>query len=241
MVIATASLALLLLVREPPLEQIAPGDRDPGNTAEQISEPDDTDAAGPVIEQAGIRDKEASAADQLTHRRGQSKVTKQLAPERDEPAKATTQLHPADKTAEAPEALSKRAEGRQTKVSEVEGQDRCDDPDLSDELREYCAHVIETRAEEFVRPDPLSLTEEQKLSTEQPTLTGKKSIDTVSRRLSEDAEPSDLIEQGVAAVVYDSTLDQIDRGDSTQPEVPREPFSGQSVLIGPIANTQSGP
>ena len=240
MVMITASLALLLLVLEPPLEQIAPGDREPANAAEQIAAPEEADASRPVIEQAVSRDDKAGSADQLTRDRGEAKPSEQLAPEKAEPARMTKQLHPADKTAEAPEALSERAEGHQTKVMEVEGRDQCDDPDLSDELREYCAHVIETRAEEFVRPDPLTLTEEQKLSTEQPTLTGKKSIDTVSRRLSEDAEPGDLIEQGVAAVVYDSTLDQIDRGDSPQPEVPREPFSGQSVLIGPIANTQSG-
>ena len=237
MVLASASLALLLLVPEPPLEQIAPGGREPENTAEQISRPEETDVSRPAIEQAGIRDEETTSADQLTHRRGEAKVAKQLAPERDEPVKATTQLHPADKTAEPPEALSKRAEGRQTKVSEVDGKDRCDDPDMSDELREYCAHVIETRAEEFIRPDPLLLTEDQKRLTERPTLTGKKSIDIVTRRLSDDGDPVDLFEQGIAAVVYDSTLDTIDSPDD---ESSPEPFSEQSVLIESIANSQSG-
>jgi hypothetical protein len=237
MAMLTTSLALLVLLSEPQLEQITPGGREPVSAASQISGREEASVSPPLIQQTGARNGETASAEQVTRSRGDSRASEQLAPEGDKAAEKTAQLHSADKTAEPPTALSKRTEGRTAKVVEVKGKDRCDEPDLPDDLRDYCAHVIETRAEEFVRPDPLELTEEQKLTTEQPQLTGKKSIDTVSRRLSEDAEPSDIAEQGVAAVVYDSTLNRI---EDQQPDTPHEPFSGQSVLIESVVTAQPG-
>jgi hypothetical protein len=81
--------------------------------------------------------------------------------------RAPAQLYKGARTAQPSEALSKPSEGRTGQVTPVHGKDRCDRESGDEHKRAACARVIETRSAEFARPDPATLSPEQRLLVEQ--------------------------------------------------------------------------
>jgi hypothetical protein len=104
-------------------------------------------------------------------------------------------------TAEAPAPLSRPADGRTVATTRVAGHDRCDSAKTS--RTPVCARVIESRAGDYVHPDPLLLSPEQRLLVDQRLRAGQSSGSPFTPRPSDadQADPATLQGQTVAAIV----------------------------------------
>jgi hypothetical protein len=165
---------------ETPIEQVSTGTRDvatPLGTATLVDAP---------VQQLSSANERDSAPTQLTDA------------ERD--AKAPQQLYRGGPTAQPPQALSRRSEGRTGAVDRVEGEDACDPADEA-EKAQVCDRVIETRAAEFVRPDPTTLSPEQRLLIQQRLREDPTSGANAARRLARDGDADSLQGLGVASIV----------------------------------------
>jgi len=114
--------------------------------------------------------------------------------------RSPTQLDAGGRSAEAPEALSQRSEGRTGAIERVAGSDRCNQPQTDPAIVRACARAIETRAAEFARPDPPPLSPEQRLLVEQRLQEGRSTAKTAVRRLAEEGEANTAEGQAVASV-----------------------------------------
>lgn len=72
------------------------------------------------------------------------------------------QVNQSGRTAQAPDDLSSRSDGRPTGEARIGGHDRCE-PGSSHAASATCRSVIESRADQFERPEPSPLTAEQRL------------------------------------------------------------------------------
>jgi len=113
------------------------------------------------------------------------------------------QLYSGGRTAQPSAPLSTPAEGRNTAVSAVEGDDRCD-PRLAAEgpLPAQCSRVIETRSAEFARPAPTPLSPEQRILIENQAQ-AEASAGAI-RRLSTRGDANAFPDQALASTVLDS-------------------------------------
>lgn len=222
--------ALLLTGATDPIEQIGGPRRVDEGSPSQVEREARTAA---VDQAAAAGGQPAVAADQLGPAARQVQPGQQLAPRGLKARAGTSQLTSPDKGAEPPQPLTARAEGRNTAVAPVAGKDRCDGVEAG-KLSDICVNVIETRAAEFVRADPTVLSPEQKLLTEQPKATENRSLDLAARRLANDGLPLNVIEQGVAATVYDARREQ----GEEQAKLPSEESAAAiSAVLGAIAGT----
>lgn len=117
--------------------------------------------------------------------------------------RGAAQLYTGGRTAQPSEPLSRPSEGRTAAVTRVEGQDRCD-PGAQNAQRaaRACAAVIENRAAEFTRPNPATLSPEQRLLAEQRSREGVATTRDATRRLARSGEDIASGEaQAVASVV----------------------------------------
>lgn len=222
-------LILLLAGATDPVEQIGETARVKEGAPVQV----DHEARRTSVDQAAAGGKPTVAAEQLAPPSHQVQPGQQLAPRGLKARSATSQLTTGRKSADPPQALTARAEGRNTRVAPVVGEDRCDRL-AAGKIVDICVNVIETRAAEFVRADPTVLSPEQKLLTEQPKAAENRSLDLATRRLANDGLPLGAIEQGVVATVYDARREQVDE----QPKVPSEEAAAAiSAVLGAIAGT----
>lgn len=105
------------------------------------------------------------------------------------------------RTAEAPAPLSRPADGRTVATTRVAGHDRCDP--ARENRAQACARVIENRAGEYARPDPLTLSPEQRLLVDQRLRAGQPSGSPFTPQPldADKADPATLQGQTVAAIV----------------------------------------
>lgn len=116
------------------------------------------------------------------------------------------QLYRGGRTAQPSAPLSTPAEGRNTAVSAVQGDDRCD-PQLAAQapLPEQCSRVIETRSAEFAPPAPTPLSPEQRILIENQAQ-AEASAGAI-RRLSTRADANAFSDQALASTVLDAAQD----------------------------------
>jgi hypothetical protein len=128
---------------------------------------------------------------------------------------APDQLYRGGRTAQPAEPLSRPGEGRTSAVTPVGGQDRCDPAAAGRGEATGCERVIETRASEFQRIEPV-LSAEQRLLTEQRLREQSASAGEAARRLAAPGgDPDSLEEQGIASLVLSNP--QPMRPDEEQP------------------------
>lgn len=155
-------------------------------------------------------------------------ATTQINPE-GRSAPATDQLSRIGKTAQAPQPLSAPSEGRKSTVERVAGEDRCD-PAAPKQPRSKCAKVIENRSAEFARPDPRTLSPEQRLLLEQEVREAGLDPVTGARRLAATGEAESLAAMGVAAVVLrDDEVPKKSKADE-------DPAKAAAEIVGAILN-----
>ena len=113
------------------------------------------------------------------------------------------QLYRGGRTAQPSAPLSTPAEGRNTAVSAVQGDDRCD-PQLAAQapLPAQCSRVIETRSAEFAPPAPTPLSPEQRILIENQAQ-AEASAGAI-RRLSTRGDANAFSDQALASTVLDS-------------------------------------
>ena len=99
---------------------------------------------------------------QLTAEGESVSTARQLTSERPSP-RAPAQLYKGKRTAQASDPLSRPADGRTGAIDRVEGKDRCDPAAERKKTTVDCANVIETRADEFARPETTPLSPEQRI------------------------------------------------------------------------------
>jgi hypothetical protein len=136
--------------------------------------------------------------------------TRQLT-DADRDAKAPVQLYEGGPTAQPPQALSQRSEGRTGSVTPVEGDDACDAAEAdTPEKAKLCRRVIETRAAEFRRPDPTQLSPEQRLLIQQRLREGSTTA-SATRRLVSDGDADSMEGLAVASIVLGSPQSREER------------------------------
>ena len=143
----------------PSLAQTVPERPDPAppaSTIEQIPA-----ASGPILTDPPVA-RTTAPPPQLTAESESASPAHQLTSERRSP-RATSQIYKGKKTAQSSEPLSRPADGRTGSVERVEGNDRCDPAAEQKNPSRDCAHVIETRAAEFARPETTPLSPEQRI------------------------------------------------------------------------------
>lgn len=142
------------------------------------------------------------------------------------------QVYRGSRSAAAADPLSRPRDGRTGAVARVEGQDRCD-PQAAGSARNVsaCANVIETRSEEFRRPDVVALSPEQRLLIEQRAR--ERSGASAARRIGAGTvNPDSLDDQAIAAITLDRPA-----GPEPAPDQPAQPLpSGADALINAIVN-----
>lgn len=150
-------------------------------------------------------------------------------------APSAEQLSKVGRTAQPPQALSRRSEGRPSGVERLAGADRCDpaQPHLS---RTTCARVIENRSAEFARPDPATLSPEQRLLLEQEVREGALDPVTGARKLARTGQA----EESLAAMGVASTIMQ-PQADTPEQRKPDEDVSKAVEIIGAIINQPLAP
>lgn len=112
-----------------------------------------------------------------------------------------TQLYTGGRTAQPSEPLSRPSQGRTGAVARVEGDDRCD-PAADARRVKACERVIETRSAEFVRPDPTTLSPEQRLLIDQRLREAPATARSGARRLASSGDDAESEEtQAVASLV----------------------------------------
>jgi hypothetical protein len=114
----------------------------------------------------------------------------------------TMQLSKDGRSAQAPEGLSRPAEGRTAVVERVTGTDRCDPAIPKEKQSEVCKKVIETRADEYQRPDPTELSPEQKLLLAEQWGPGAVDAAEAANRLAKSGSADNSMDSlGVASIV----------------------------------------
>ena len=170
----------------PPQQRSSRADRS-GST--QIVQPEQSrrDPAGTTL-QAGARETRPAPVNQLS-----------TIGER----QASPQLYHGGRTAQPSAPLSTPAEGRNTAMSAVQGDDRCD-PRLAAHapLPAQCSRVIETRSADFARPAPTSLSPEQRILIENQSQ-AEASAGAI-RRLSTRGDANAFSDQALASTVLDA-------------------------------------
>lgn len=117
-------------------------------------------------------------------------------------AQAPAQLSSGRPTAQAPEPLSKPADGRTAAVERVEGADRCDPAIPKAKQSDECKKVIESRADDYARPQPPELSPEQRLLIDQQMNGAGEAISEAARRLAKSGDPDSSNDaMGIAAIV----------------------------------------
>ena len=166
-----------------------PSSRADRSGSAQIVQPEQSrrDPAGTTL-QAGARETRPAPVNQLS-----TVGERQRSP----------QLYRGGRTAQPSAPLSTPAEGRNTAVSAVQGDDRCD-PQLAEQapLPEQCSRVIETRSAEFARPAPTPLSPEQRILIENQAQ-AEASAGAI-RRLSTRGDANAFSDQALASTVLDS-------------------------------------
>ncbi len=105
-------------------------------------------------------------------------------------------------SAQPPQPLSRPADGRTAAVQRVEGDDRCDPAVEKDRQPQACERVIETRADDYTRPDPTELSPEQRLLLEQEIEHAGEGVTDATHRLATSGETENSNEaMGIAAIV----------------------------------------
>lgn len=194
------------------IEQVSPR---AGAGVPQIAAPQRPSARPPP--QLAADQESTPAASQLTSERGAARVS--------------SQVTSASRSAEPPQSLSHRNDGRSTAVERLEGSDRCD-PAIGDKTRSRkCADVIENRAAEFSRPDPTALSPEQRLLLEQELREGALDFQAAARRLANTGESDSLEAQGVASVVLTPSA------ESNKPDKPEDDAAADAAaIVGAVVN-----
>lgn len=121
------------------------------------------------------------------------------------PARTTAaprQLAPEERSARASEPLSNPGQSRPSATERLAGKDACD-PGRDGPTPDVCDRPIETRAQQFARPDPTKLSPEQRLLVDQ-RLRESASVLLATRRPADWADmPDNKDAQAVASAVLD--------------------------------------
>lgn len=137
-------------------------------------------------------------------------------------------------TAEQPAPLSRPNEGRTGVVAAVGGHDRCDAAARTAASPD-CARVIETRSAEFARPNPLTLSPEQRLLVDQ-RLREQSLASRIPGTRSSDADaidPDSAQGQVVAALALDRPgADGKDAAMNTEPGLPAAAAAVVEAILG---------
>lgn len=143
-------------------------------------------------------------------------------------------------TAEASAALSRPSDGRSGAVAPIGGHDRCDRASGQARARD-CPNVIENRSAEFARPNPLTLSPEQRLLVDQRL----REANTVSPRTPV-IRPGDVTEADPDApqgqVVASIVRDQVRPDDAKSPvgTLPTDDPAGVAAVIDAIVGNGGG-
>lgn len=154
---------------------------------------------------------ESAAMTQISDQSDIATDAMQLTPARSsgrQPQAQPQQVNRSGPTAQPPQALSTRQEGRTTDVQAVHGADRCD-PE-ADKLKRsaQCATVIESRAGEYRRPPATALSAEQKLLLERQLRGAGKNAADATERLARSGTSDSLETMGMAAIVLEGARQQ---------------------------------
>lgn len=115
---------------------------------------------------------------------------------------APRQLAPEERSARASEPLSNPGQSRPAGTERLAGRDACD-PGRDGPTPDVCDRPIETRAQQFARPDPTKLSPEQRLLVDQ-RLRESASVLLATRRPADWADmPDNQDAQAVASAVLD--------------------------------------
>lgn len=112
-----------------------------------------------------------------------------------------SQIGASKRTAQGPQSLSTRSDGRPAPVEHIAGKDRCDTALPPEKRTKLCNNVIETRASDFERRDPTELSPEQRLLLAREIQGAGNDVANATQRLGKDAETDDPLELGIAATV----------------------------------------
>lgn len=137
-------------------------------------------------------------------------------------------------TAQPPAPLSSPAEGRTAAIEAVHGSDRCDAAIPKAKQSAACKKVIESRADEYTRPQPAELSPEQRLLIDQQLRNAGDTVTDATRRLATTGEPDASTEsQGIASIVLASPEPK------QEPQKPQDPTSqaGVQAVIQMISQT----
>lgn len=139
------------------------------------------------------------------------------------PARSTAaprQLAPEERSARAFEPLSNPGQSRPAGTERLAGKDACD-PGRDGAMPDICDRPIETRAQQFARPDPTKLSPEQRLLVDQ-RLRESASVLLATRRPADWADmPDNKDAQAVASAVLDRP--------GTMPAEPIAPESAEAI------------
>ncbi|MBX9815976.1 MAG: hypothetical protein A4S12_02240 [Proteobacteria bacterium SG_bin5] len=141
------------------------------------------------------------------------------------------QLARPSRAVEATPPLSRPAEGRTAAVTPIQGRDRCDPRAITPPPAE-CARVIETRAAEFARTEPMLSPEQRLLADQRGPAPVNDQI--AARRLAASGAATSLETQEIAAVVLS------DR-PTTRPVDPEPPAQRVDPSIQGIINRLTTP
>lgn len=154
----------------------------------------DIDAPLPLRGQALQAPRQLSTGDEKTQT--QTQVNREA-----RAVRPPSQLYDGGKTARAPDPLSEPAQGRTASVTPVEGTDLCDTASAMRQGLRSCSRVIESRSAEFIRPEPVSLSPEQRLLVEKRLRDAPANSRNAARRLGGSSTDNSIETQGVASVM----------------------------------------
>lgn len=123
-------------------------------------------------------------------------------------------------TAQPPQPLSDRSQGRTAAIEAVKGKDRCDPQADKDKRTKICSDVIESRADEFRRPTPTELSPEQRLLLARQIEGGGKTVADATRRLADTGTSENDVEtMGIAATVLQQSQPPAKPDKETDPKI----------------------
>lgn len=135
-----------------------------------------------------------------------------------------TQLSTGPRSAQAPTNLSRPAEGRTAVVERVAGTDRCDPAVAKEKQTDACKQVIETRADDYARPQPPELSPEQRLLLDQQFQGAGEVISDATHRLATTGQSDSSTESmGIASIVLQQSEAQ------KQPDKQNDPTADAAV------------
>jgi hypothetical protein len=135
------------------------------------------------------------------------------------------QLSTGPRDAQAPQSLSRPADGRTAAVERVVGTDRCDPAMPNEKPSDTCRKVIETRADDYARPKPTELSPEQRLLLDQQYGPGAADIAEATNRLATSGQAGNsTASQGIASIVLQQSAPQ-----SQEPQKKDDPTTDASV------------